>query len=353
MSQAGRAFKATFAPKANEIPCRHITPDGKRISFNLNELPQVARDGKLLDRDEVTLYISGLPEETETVKKANDKLVKAYMQRHYGQALKMQHIKLEDYSSENKNMSSSEDEIKMHTKPVGSLVVIELGAMMTNIRKYLELDVERTGVEIANVLIGMTDINTVPHESMHIIGSNMGAHVAGAAGRELARETGHQLWRITGLDPSKIFSQTDRALKGLARGDAKFVDVIHTSPYGLGIPERSGDADFYPNGPAEGVPGADNIVDASLRAVLYFAETVIPGNERNFPAATANSMDQYRNDRGHGKRAYMGINTNRAAKGDFMLQVNAKSPFGCKSIGKSLQTHRNAHHSRKLHLLDN
>lgn len=36
--------------------------------------------------------------------------------------------------------------------------------------------------------------------------------------------------------------------KGLARGDAEFVDVIHSNPGALGKRDPIGDVDFFPNG---------------------------------------------------------------------------------------------------------
>lgn len=37
-------------------------------------------------------------------------------------------------------------------------------------------------------------------------------------------------------------------LSGLSRGDAEFVDVIHTNNGALGKRDPIGDCDFYPNG---------------------------------------------------------------------------------------------------------
>ena len=38
------------------------------------------------------------------------------------------------------------------------------------------------------------------------------------------------------------------ALAGLSRGDAEFVDIIHSDSGALGKGDPIGDADFYPNG---------------------------------------------------------------------------------------------------------
>lgn len=150
------------------------------------------------------------------------------------------------------------------------------------------------------------------------------------------------------IDPSKIYAKKSQSLTGLARGDAEFVDAIHSSAYGMGAATRCGDVDFYPNGPSEGVPGADNVVEASMRAVRYFAESVVPGNERNFPAVGATSLKEYKNQNGNGKRVYMGISTEYDVEGDFVLQVNAKSPFGRQTPAQKQQNFHSIHKPWKM-----
>lgn len=67
------------------------------------------------------------------------------------------------------------------------------------------------------------------------------------AGRQFTKLTGKALPRITGLDPSRpCFSESDRS-NGLQRGDALFVDIIHSNT-GLWELDPIGDAQFYPNG---------------------------------------------------------------------------------------------------------
>ncbi|KAM7347658.1 vitellogenin-2-like isoform 1-T2 [Cochliomyia hominivorax] len=341
LTQAGQAIEPTYVPKPSDIPCFLITPDNKKVSFKLNELPKVAQEQKDFGDEEVTIYITGLPQKSDTIKKATSKLVKAYMQRYNSPAPPRASVKYEDYNES--PTSSEEDYSSTPNTPSGNLVVIGLGEVFRSMQQYASLDVENTGVEIADVLVKCIDKADVPHEIVHLIGSNIGAHVAGAVGRHFTAETGHQFRRITGLDPSKIYAQPKESLRGLARGDAEFVDVIHTSAYGLGTPTRCGDVDFYPNGPSEGVPGADNVVEASMRAVRYFAESVVPGNERNFPAVGATSLKQYKEQNGNGKRVYMGISTEYDVEGDFMLQVNSKSPFGRATPATKQQNYHNVH----------
>lgn len=189
------------------------------------------------------------------------------------------------------------------------------------------LDIEGTGAMIGHTLVELTN-KGVPHEIIHVIGQGIAAHVAGASGQDFTAHTGHKLRRITGLDPAKILSYRRGTLVGLSRGDADFVDAIHTSSLALGTPMRSGDVDFYPNGVMQGVPGAQNVIEAAMRATRYFAESVRPGGERNFPAVVAKSLQQYKKNDGYGKRTYMGIDADFDLQGDYVLEVNEKSPFG-------------------------
>lgn len=85
--------------------------------------------------------------------------------------------------------------------------------------------------------------------SVHFLGTGngIGAHIAGMAGRHFTKITGNALPRITGLDPSRpCVSDSDR-LNGLQRGDALFVDIIHSN---TAFWDRGpiGDVDFFPNG---------------------------------------------------------------------------------------------------------
>lgn len=346
LAQAGQAIEPSHVLKPSEIPAYLITPNNKKVTFKLNQLPKMAREEKSFGEQEVTIFITGLPEKTESIKKAYRKLVQSYMQRYNGQRQKYQNIRYED-DSDDKD-SDEESWNNNSNNPSGNLVVIELGKAINNIQELMSLDVEKTGEEIGNVLVELVDKADVPQEIIHVIATNIAAHVAGAAGRQFRQETGHQLRRITGLDPSKVFAQTEKTLRGLARGDADFVDAIHTSAYGLGTPTRCGDVDFYPNGPSAGVPGADNIVEASMRAIRYFAESAVPGNERNFPAVSATSLEQYKEQDGNGKRVYMGVATDYDVEGDFVLQVNAKSPFGRMAPAQKQKNYHNNHKSWKM-----
>lgn len=80
------------------------------------------------------------------------------------------------------------------------------------------------------------------------LGHSLGAHICGYAGRHFYNLTDQFIPRITGLDPARPCFNEGERLNGLQRGDAAFVDIIHSNAGILGIKNPIGDVDFYPNG---------------------------------------------------------------------------------------------------------
>lgn len=338
-------LKPDFVPSPSNVPVWIVKSNGERVEAKLNNYVEKAKAQSNFGEEEVTIVLTGLPQSSPTIKKAMRKLEQAYVQRYNLQEQQKagrngQQQNNKDYESTSSEESS--DEWKSAKTNSGNLIIIDLGNTLTSFKRYAMLDVTRTGAMIAQTLIELTN-KGVPQEIIHLIGQGVGAHVAGEAAKEFTAQTGHKLRRITGLDPAKLLSKRRDTIAGLARGDADFVDVIHTSSLGMGTVTRCGDVDFYPNGPKQGVPGAENVIEAAMRATRYFAESVRPGNERNFPAVAANSLQQYKENNGFGKRTYMGIETNFDLEGDYILEVNAKSPFGKRSPAQKQNSYHGSH----------
>lgn len=74
------------------------------------------------------------------------------------------------------------------------------------------------------------EINKYIFYSIILEGHSLGAHIAGAAGRYLNYRTQKFLPRVTGLDSANPCFNEGEVLTGLARGDAEFVDIIHSNP---------------------------------------------------------------------------------------------------------------------------
>lgn len=335
-------LRPNFVPSSSNVPV-WIVSNGQRVEAKLNNYVEKTKALPKFGEDEVTIVLTGLPQTSPTTKKAMRKLEQAYIQRYNlqeQQRFAQEQLKNKDYDYTSSDETA--DQWQSAKSRSGDLIIIDLGSTLLNFERYALLDVTNTGSMVGQTLVDLTN-NGVPQEIIHVIGQGISAHVAGAAGNEFTMQTGHKLRRITGLDPAKLISKRPDTLPGLSRGDADFVDAIHTSCFAMGTPIRSGDVDFYPNGPSAGVPGAKNVIEAVNRATRFFAESVRPGSERNFPAVPANSLQQYKEKDGFGKRAYMGIQADYDLQGDYMLEVNEKSPFGKRTPAQKQKNYHGVH----------
>ncbi|XP_041861727.1 lipoprotein lipase [Melanotaenia boesemani] len=105
------------------------------------------------------------------------------------------------------------------------------------------------GRDVAKFVTWLQKELQLPWERIHLLGYSLGAHVAGVAG-DL---TDHKISRITGLDPAGPTFENADDQSTLSRGDAQFVDVLHTNTRGspdrsIGIQRPVGHIDIYPNG---------------------------------------------------------------------------------------------------------
>jgi len=171
---------------------------------------------------------------------------------------------------------------------------------------------------------------------VHILGSSLGAHVAGIAGHVLRNEYGHEskVGRITGLDPAGLFYRGRKAVdEKLDKEDAEFVEVIHTNMGQLGLNEVLGHSDFYPNGGriqercymysnpismiAEQISGRCS----HLIAAVYYKESI---QHSNVTACRAESWEEYRSmtrTTGCKERVGFGDNCPQSARGLFFLMM--------------------------------
>ena len=171
-------------------------------------------------------------------------------------------------------------------------------------------------------------IEIVPVDNIHLIGHSLGAHIVGAAGRYFEMKTNMTIPRITGLDPAKPCFNEGESLSGLLRGDADFIDVIHSNSGVLGKRDPMGDIDFYPGGLSPLPPGCITTVCAHLRSWEYYAETIFPGNEQNFIGTRCSSLTRLREGKCPGKQVPMGYAVRTTAKGNYFLEVRPNSPYG-------------------------
>lgn len=169
-------------------------------------------------------------------------------------------------------------------------------------------------------------------KNVHLIGHSLGAQISGEAGRQYYDKKDKLLPRITALDPARPCFNEGEVLNGVGRGDAKFVDVIHTNNGALGQRAPIGDADFYPNGVVILQPGSFDIGSSHTRAVDLYAESVLPGNENTFMATKCNSLYSLNKGLCTRNETPMGYAAQKDEKGNYFLATESKSPYGSTRI---------------------
>ncbi|CAL8122811.1 unnamed protein product [Orchesella dallaii] len=126
------------------------------------------------------------------------------------------------------------------------------GDGLPSIRKRYEYVGELVSEKATKMILGLKANGFVSDfEQIHIIGHSLGGQISGFIGRKIQEKSNYQnmLGRITGLDIMNIFLvyNNEVHLKNqLDLSDAKFVDIIHTSP--IGLRGDYGHVDFYPDG---------------------------------------------------------------------------------------------------------
>ncbi|XP_054287053.1 lipase member H-like isoform X1 [Macrosteles quadrilineatus] len=172
---------------------------------------------------------------------------------------------------------------------------------------------------------------SISPEDVHLVGFSLGAHVSGIIGQNLNNSLG----RITGLDPPKFGYEKIHKQHRLDKGDAMFVNAIHTSGGILSYTEKDpiGHVDFFPNGdtvPQKGCPyenPIDIITCSHYMAFALFAESIFHKN-----ALIATACDTWASfNKGHcknGTQAPMGYATPPTTRGKFFTSTKSKPPYG-------------------------
>ncbi|XP_058459589.1 vitellogenin-1-like [Malaya genurostris] len=207
-----------------------------------------------------------------------------------------------------------------------NFVVIDTSDYVDTLYSWSAFNTNDLGKALAEGLEEM--IRYVQLDSIHLIGHSLGAHIVGSAGRYFQQRTNQSIPRITGLDPANPCFNEGEALSGISRGDADFVDIIHSNAKVLGKRDPMGDVDFYPNGVVSVQPGCLNPSCSHARAWELYAETVYPGNENNLLAIKCNSILSLDTGACPGKPIPLGYACPTSAKGNYFLKTNEKTPFG-------------------------
>ncbi|KAL7011644.1 hypothetical protein ACKWTF_014364 [Chironomus riparius] len=186
---------------------------------------------------------------------------------------------------------------------------------------------------------------------IYAVGHSLGAHLAGKIG-ELLQSRNILLSRITGLDPAgPLFTYPVTinilgikvTLPGnnlLVKGNAKFVDIIHSNAGVAGTIISTGDLDFWPNGGKTqshcvGCGQVDLLNAISCNECehaaswLYYAESV-RSQTPNFKAIKCpKNIFVYDNHTCTGSEtAFMGFHASRSSQpGNYYLATRATVPY--------------------------
>lgn len=213
-----------------------------------------------------------------------------------------------------------------------NFVAVDTAKFVDTLYTWSAFNTEEIGKLIAKALKELVSIYpSYPIENIHLIGHSLGAHICGSAGRNFNYMTSQLLPRITGLDPANPCFNEGESLTGLSRGDADFVDVIHTNNGALGKKDPIGDCDFYPNGVVTLPPGCLTITCAHGRAWEFYAETVYPGNENAFEGVKCGSLSALNSGYCPGHKYPMGYAVPHNLKGNYFLKTNSNKPYGMES----------------------
>lgn len=113
LSQINHDIEPNYVP--SNVQVYVPKPNGDKIVAPINEMiqrlkQQQQQQQQKFGQDEVTIIVTGMPQTSETVKKATRKLVQAYMQRYNLQQQQQQAQKYSSDSDEDKKRSSSEED---------------------------------------------------------------------------------------------------------------------------------------------------------------------------------------------------------------------------------------------------
>jgi len=207
-------------------------------------------------------------------------------------------------------------------------------------------------------------------DQIHVIGHSLGAHVAGFLGKRVQNLGLGKLKRVTGLDPAEPFFDLAGPDDRIDKGDAEFVDIIHTNSGMLwngclSMKRPVGHMDFYPEG-GQHQPGCVEACIGSMcmnitiedlikggcsheRSNAYFKESIVAREGHQFRAWMCGGESFFEDsweDFQEGKCCWgdevvMGQwAEKRADEGTYYLHVAEESPHALDADGNSLKCNK-------------
>ncbi|KAG5672355.1 hypothetical protein PVAND_002488 [Polypedilum vanderplanki] len=150
-----------------------------------------------------------------------------------------------------------------------NVIVVDWSTVASPIYQYARLKVNMIGMAVSKYITWLNP----NYNTLHVIGYDLGAHIAGIAGKNTVNG---RIGRIIGLDPSLPLFSENLSINRLNSGDAQLVEVFHSNGGRLGIFSRMGQLDYYINNGRQ-QPECASSTDASCshyRAVTVFSNLV-------------------------------------------------------------------------------
>lgn len=180
-------------------------------------------------------------------------------------------------------------------------------SLMHPIQTYFQamVNTELVGHIVANAIIELHDARAInPSTNIYLIGFSLGCQVMKFASLKVHKYLGKKVARITALDPAAPKTQ-DFPGTQVMRGDAMFIDVIHTTSgwsytwadlmdVRIGRSDAIGDVDFFPNGgfhhPTDKSSGhpADGIASKHNYAKHFYVASFIDCPYKSFSCQSIN-----------------------------------------------------------------
>jgi pancreatic triacylglycerol lipase len=166
-----------------------------------------------------------------------------------------------------------------------NVIVVDWSLVSSPYYQYARYRVDPTGIAIARFIDWM-NINL---STLHVLGYDLGAHIAGIAGKNIPRG---QIGRIIGLDPSLPLFNVNAVNSRLRAGDAVLVEVFHSNGGQQGIFQSIGDVDFYiNNGRVQPECSSSNVLYCShYRAVVTYSRLL--NGQNNYIVIPCESVSQ-------------------------------------------------------------
>ncbi|KAJ8713669.1 hypothetical protein PYW07_014039 [Mythimna separata] len=197
------------------------------------------------------------------------------------------------------------------------------------------------GKHVAEMLATLTKSGLDP-KKLELVGLSLGGHTISFIAKNYRLQTGMNISRITGLDPSGPCFRNLGPEDRLDQTDADFVDVIETNIDGYGMAAPVGHVNFYVNG-GEFQPGdilwvPCNVLCSHIRAFTIWISALL--NPNSFIAMKCDSVQEARDrecyDKNPAVTNIVGLNTDRNTQGIFYLATENNFPYfmGLKGLRK-------------------